>query len=112
MVETAFTLGFLMVLAVGGAQVARLLHYADSLDTVSRQGAFQAALSGHGTSDGDRAARELWTSLEPNGVPLTLDVQRSGRLVIVTAHASPFAGFEMTAGADHTVETFAPGSQP
>lgn len=112
MVETALALGLLIVLAAGGAEVARLMHYSGSLDTVSREAAFQAALAGHSASDGERAGRQLWRTLQPDGAPLDLRVATHGRAAIVTATSSPMAGVVLTAHASHTIETFAPGSGP
>ena len=119
MVEFGLTFGILMALAVASAQVAILLHYAGNLDTAAREGAFQAALAGHGPADGETAARQLWAKLEP-GAPLTISVRRNGREIVVSAAAAapallpspvpPFTHFDLSKRVTHHVETFQPGS--
>lgn len=121
MVEFALTFGLLMFLVVATAQVAILIHYGTSLDVASREGAFQAALAGNGTAQGQAAARQMWARLEPGAPAATITAERKGQLVIVTSTASapalfpvpvpPFTHFQLSTRAAHTIETFTAGSQ-
>ncbi len=121
MVEFALSFGLLMFVVVATAQVAILIHYGTSLDVASREGAFQAALAGNGTSQGLVAARQMWARLEPGAPPATITAERRGRLMIVTSTAlapallpvpvPPFTHFLLRARAAHTIETFTAGPQ-
>jgi hypothetical protein len=121
MVEFAFSFALLMLLVVATAQAAILIHYGSSLDVASREGAFQAALAGHGLTDGKTATRQMWARLEPGAGQINVRATRSGRLIEVVATASapalfplpvpPFTHFDLSSKAAHSVETFAAGSQ-
>src|SRR5437868_12237793 len=65
LVEFALSIGALMVLVVGVAQIAIYLHYRNSLALACREGAFQAGLAGHSLADGEQATADLWQKLEP-----------------------------------------------
>ena len=122
MVEFSFTVALLMLLVVLSAQVAIYLHYRNSLDLATKEGAFEAGLAGHTLQDGEQTTRELWAKLEPGGGTIQVQVSRAGRLVIVTAEGSapailpipmpPFNSLPVSSRAVHTVEVFQPGSGP
>lgn len=122
MVEFALTVGLLMLLVVLTAELAIYLHYRSSLDTAAREGAFEAALAGHGEADGQRATTDLWTKLEPGGGAIQVHVQRQGRLIVVDASGTaptmipvpiaPYRALPIRSHAVHTVEVFEPGSTP
>ena len=122
MVEFSFTVALLMLLVVLSAQVAIYLHYRNSLDLATKEGAFEAGLAGHTLQDGERTTLQLWAKLEPGGGAIQVQVIRSGNLVIVTAEGSapailpvpvpPFNSVPVTSRAVHTVEVFQPGSGP
>ena len=122
MVEFSFTVALLMLLVVLSAQVAIYLHYRNSLDLATKEGAFEAGLAGHTLQDGERTTLELWAKLEPGGGAIQVQVSRSGNLVIVTAKGSapailpvplpPFNSLPVSSRAVHTVEVFQPGSGP
>ena len=121
-VEFSFTVAVLMLLVVLSAQVAIYLHYRNSLDLATEEGAFEAGLAGHTPQDGERTTLQLWAKLEPGGGTITVQVVRSGNLVIVTAKATapailpvpipPFNSLPLTSRAVHTIEVFQPGSGP
>ena len=120
MVEFAFTVGLLMLLVVGTAQVAILLNYRSSLDLATREGAFQASLVGHQLQDGKIEAQALWSKLEPGAEPADVSVSIEGDLVVVTATANapailplpfpPFDRLPIQSRSVHTIERFQPGS--
>ena len=120
MVEFGVTILALMFLVVGTAQVAIFLNYRSNLDVAAREGAFQASLVGHGLADGQHAAAELWSKLEPSAAPATITVTQEGNLVVVTADAfapvivpvpvPPFTRMVVHARSVHTIERFQPGS--
>ncbi len=110
MVEFALTVGLLMLLVVLTWQVAVYLHYRGSLDTAAREGAFQAALVGHSPADGERAANDLWTKLEPGGGAIEVRARQVGNLTVVDARGREPLGLPISAHAVHTVERFEPGS--
>jgi Flp pilus assembly protein TadG len=120
MVEFGLGFSLLMVLVVATAQFAILIHVGISLDAASREAAFQAALAGHGTQDGEQAAQDMWKRLEPDGGPLSVAVTQRGRLIVVDSTASapalfpvpvpPFTHYQLRTRAVHTVEVFEPGS--
>lgn len=121
LVEFALTIGLLMVLVVATAQVAIYLHYRSSLALACKEGAFQAALAGHTTKEGDQAALDMWRKLEPFGGSITLTWNQSPTLVsvsargwapaIVPAPVPPFTRLPIGAQSVHTIERFQPGSQ-
>ncbi len=120
MVEFAFTVGLLMFLVVGTAQVAILLNYRSSLDLATREGAFQASLVGHQPLDGKLETQTLWSKLEPGAAPADVSVSIQGDLVVVTATANapailplpfpPFDRLPIQSRSVHTIERFQPGS--
>ena len=120
MVEFAFTVGLLMLLVVGTAQVAILLNYRASLDLATREGAFQASLVGHQLQDGKIETQALWSKLEPGAAPADVSVSIEGDLVVVTATANapailplpfpPFDRLPIQSRSVHTIERFQPGS--
>ena len=120
MVEFSFTVGLLMLLVVGTAQVAIFLNYRSSLDLAAREGAFQASLVGHQPTDGKSETMSLWQKLEPSAQPADVTVTRDGNLVVVTATAyapailplpfPPFTRWPVQARAVHTIEQFEPWS--
>ena len=120
MVEFAFTVGLLMLLVVGTAQVAIFLNYRSSLDLATREGAFQASLLGHRSSDGKTETETMWAKLEPGAQPAEVTVSRDGNLVVVTATAyapailpvpfPPFNRMPLQARSVHTIEQFQAGS--
>ena len=122
LVEFSLTVGLLMLLVVATAQVAIYLHYRNSLDLATREGAFQASLVGHQPKDGELATQLLWTKVEPGGGKVDITAIRQGNLVIVTAKTyapaivpvpiSPFNRLPVTSRAVHTEELFQPGSTP
>lgn len=122
MVEFSFTVGVLMLLVVLSAQVAIYLNYRNSLDLATKEGAFEAGLAGHTLQDGERTTLQLWAKLEPGGGAITVQVVRTGDLVIVTAKGSapailpvpipPFNSLPVSSRAVHTIEVFQPGSGP
>ena len=65
LVEFSLTVGLLMLLVVATAQVAIYLHYRNSLDLATKEGAFQASLVGHQPKDGEQATKQIWTKVEP-----------------------------------------------
>ncbi len=117
--EFSLTLGLLMVLVVATAQVAIYLHYRNSLALACKEGAFQAALAGHGPSDGERAALDLWRKVEPLGGPISVAANQS-TLVTLSMHGwapailpvpvPPFTKIPIAAQCVHTIERFQPGS--
>ena len=121
-VEFSFTVAVLMVLVVLSAQVAIYLHYRNSLDLATKEGAFEAGLAGHTLQDGERTTLQLWAKLEPGGGTITVQAARNGELVIVTAKATapailpvpipPFNSLPVSSRAVHTIEVFQPGSGP
>ena len=120
MVEFAFTVGLLMLLVVGTAQVAIFLNYRSSLELAAREGAYQASLVGHQPGDGQLETQTLWAKLEPGAQPVEVTVRREGNLIIVTASTyapailpipfPPFTRLPVQARSIHTVEQFEPGS--
>jgi len=70
-----------VLLVVATAQVAIYLHYRNSLDLATKEGAFQASLVGHQPKDGELATQELWTKVEPGGGRIDVTVARRGNLV-------------------------------
>ncbi len=120
MVEFSFTVGLLMLLVVATAQVAIYLHYRNSLDLATREGAFQASLVGHQPKDGEVATQQLWIKVEPGGGKLEVNASRQGSLVIVSAKTRapailpvpipPFNRLPVTSRSVHTEERFQPGS--
>ena len=122
LVEFSLTVGLLMLLVVATAQVAIYLHYRNSLDLATREGAFQASLVGHQPKDGELATQQLWTKVEPGGGKVEITAIRQGNLVIVTAKTyapaivpvpiPPFNRLPVTSRSVHTEELFQPGSTP
>ncbi len=122
LVEFALTVGALMVLVVGTAQVAIYLHYRNSLSLACREGAFQAALAGHSPADGQRATLDFWQKLEPQAASISTAVTQMNALVIISARGwapaivpvpvPPFTKIPIAAQCVHTVERFQPGSSP
>lgn len=122
LVEFALTVGALMVLVVGTAQVAIYLHYRNSLALACREGAFQAALAGHSTADGQRATLDFWQKLEPQAASISTAVTQMNALVMISARGwapaivpvpvPPFTKIPIAAQCVHTVERFQPGSSP
>ena len=120
MVEFAFTVGLLMLLVVGTAQVAIFLNYRSSLDLATSEGAFQASLVGHQPGDGKLEAETLWSRLEPGAGPADVSASIEGDLVVVTATAyapailplpfPPFNRLSIQSRSVHTIERFQPGS--
>jgi Flp pilus assembly protein TadG len=121
-VEFSFTVAVLMVLVVVSAQVAIYLHYRNSLDLATKEGAFEAGLAGHTLQDGEQTTLQLWAKLEPGGGKITVQAVREGDLVIVTAKGTapailpvpipPFDALPLNSRAVHTIEVFQPGSGP
>jgi Flp pilus assembly protein TadG len=122
LVEFALTIGALMVLVVGTAQVAIYLHYRNSLALACREGAFQAALAGHTTTDGQLATLDFWQKLEPQATAINLGVTQTNGLIMISAHGwapaivpvpvPPFTRLPIAIQCVHTVERFQPGSSP
>ncbi len=122
LVEFALTIGALMVLVVGVAQIAIYLHYRNSLGLACREGAFQAALAGHSLSDGQQAAVDLWEKLEPHASAISTTARQQHALTVISAHASapaivplpvpPFTRILIASQCVHTVERFEPGTSP
>ncbi len=122
LVEFALTVGALMVLVVGTAQVAIYLHYRNSLALACREGAFQAALAGHSAADGQRATLDFWQKLEPQAASISTAVTQVNALVMISARGwapaivpvpvPPFTKIPIAAQCVHTVERFQPGSSP
>ena len=122
LVEFSLTVGLLMLLVVATAQVAIYLHYRNSLDLATKEGAFQASLVGHQPKDGELATRQLWTKVEPGGGRVDITATRQGNLVIVTAKTyapaivpvpiAPFNRLPVISRSVHTEELFQPGSRP
>ncbi len=122
LVEFSLTVGLLMLLVVATAQVAIYLHYRNSLDFATREGAFQASLVGHKPQDGELATRQLWTKVEPGGGKVDITAIRQGNLVIITAKTyapaiipvpiPPFTRLPISSRSVHTEERFQPGSAP
>jgi Flp pilus assembly protein TadG len=120
MVEFSLTVGLLMLLIILTAQIAIFLHYRSSLDTATREGAFEAALVGHTPADGRQATVGLWAKLEPGGGTIQVEAHRQGNLVVVTATGTapallpmpvpPFNALPIRARAVHTVEQFQSGT--
>ncbi len=119
LVEFSLTLGLLMLLVVLTAQVAIYLHYRNGLALACKEGAFQAALAGHGASDGERAALDLWRKVAPSGGPITIATNPSTLVslsihgwapAIVPVPVPPFTRIPITAQCVHTIERFQPGS--
>jgi Flp pilus assembly protein TadG len=122
LVEFSLTVGLLMLLVVATAQVAIYLHYRNSLDLATKEGAFQASLVGHQPKDGEVATQELWTKVEPGGGKLEITATRQGNLVILSAKTyapaiipvpiPPFNRLPVSSRSVHTEELFQPGSAP
>ncbi len=120
LVEFSLTVGLLMLLVVATAQVAIYLHYRNSLDLATKEGAFQASLVGHQPKDGELATKELWTKVEPGGGRVDVTVARQGNLVVVSAKTyapaiipvpiPPFNRLPVNSRSVHTEELFQPGS--
>jgi hypothetical protein len=115
--EFALTVGLLMLLAVATAQLALFLHYRTSLEVAAQEGAFEAALAGHGPGDAAPTTRQLWRQLEPGGGPVQVDVQVQGELVVVSARTAapavlPLPLPAVSVRAVHSIERFQPGSAP
>jgi Flp pilus assembly protein TadG len=116
MVEFALTVGLLMLLVVLTAQLAIFLHYRSSLDTAAREGAFEAALTGHTPADGTRTTLDLWTKLEPEAGAIQVQAHRQGDLVVIDASGTspallpvpmpPYHALPIHARAVHTIERF------
>jgi len=121
LVESALTIGVLMLVVVATAQIAIYLHYRTSLALACKEGAFQAALAGHSTADGERAALEMWRTIEPAGGPITVTTGQSGLVrvsirgwapAIIPVPVPPFTRIPVAAQCVHTIERFQPGSGP
>jgi Flp pilus assembly protein TadG len=122
LVEFALTIGALMVLVVGVAQIAIYLHYRTSLSLACREGAFQAGLAGHSLADGQQATVDLWQKLEPQARAISTTATQQQALVVVSAHGwapaivpvpvPPFTRIPIAAQCVHTAERFEPGSSP
>lgn len=122
LVEFGLTVGLLMLLVVGTAQVAIFLHYRSALQLAAQEGAFEGSLVGHGPGDANTTTRQLWSKLVPSGGPVQVTVTSQGNLIMVSAEASapallplpvpPFASLPVRVHATHTVERFRPGSTP
>jgi Flp pilus assembly protein TadG len=122
LVEFSLTVGLLMILVVATAQVAIFIHFRNSLDLITKEGAFQASLVGHQPRDGEQAAKELWAKIEPGGGSIEVQATRSGDLIVVTAKGfapaivpvpvPPFNRLPVSSRSVHTVEQFKPGSSP
>jgi Flp pilus assembly protein TadG len=122
LVEFALTVGLLMLLVVATAQVGIFLQYRSSLDLATKEGAFQASLVGHQPADGELAAQQLWTKVEPGGGRIDVTARRQGNLVVVSAKTyapaiipvpiPPFNRLPVTSRSVHTEERFQPGSTP
>ena len=122
LVEFSLTVGLLMLLVVATAQVAIYLHYRNSLDLATKEGAFQASLAGHQPKDGEQATKQLWTEVEPGGGTIEVTASRQGNLVIISAKTyapaivpvpiPPFNRLPVNSRSVHTEELFQPGSAP
>jgi len=122
LVEFALTIGALMVLVVGVAQIAIYLHYRNSLALACREGAFQAGLAGHSLADGQQATVDLWQKLEPQASTISTTAAQQNALMVISAHVSapaivplpvpPFTRIVIAAQCVHTAERFEPGSSP
>ena len=122
LVEFALTIGALMVLVVGVAQIAIYLHYRNSLALACREGVFQAGLAGHSLADGQHATVDLWQKLEPQASAISTTATQHDALMVISAHGSapaivplpvpPFTRILITAQCVHTAERFEPGSTP
>ena len=122
MVEFALSIGALMILVVGVAQIAIYLHYRNSLGLACREGAFQAGLAGHSMADGEQATADLWQKLEPQAGAVSTTATQQRALVLISAHGSapaviplpvpPFTRIPIAAQCLHTAERFEPGSSP
>ncbi len=120
LVEFSLTVGLLMLLVVATAQVAIYLHYRNSLDLATKEGAFQASLVGHQPKDGEKATQQIWTKVEPGGGTIEVTASRQGSLVVISAKTyapaivpvpvPPFNRLPVSSRSVHTVEQFQPGS--
>ena len=120
LVEFSLTVGLLMLLVVATAQVAIYLHYRNSLDLATKEGAFEASLVGHQPKDGEKATQQIWTKVEPGGGRIEVTASRQGGLVVVSAKTyapaivpvpvPPFNRLPVSSRSIHTVELFQPGS--
>ena len=122
LVEFSLTVGLLMLLVVATAQVAIYLHYRNSLDLATKEGAFEASLVGHQPKDGEKATQQIWTKVEPGAGRIEVTASRQGGLVVVSAKTyvpaivpvpvPPFNRLPVSSRSVHTVELFQPGSSP
>lgn len=122
MVEFGLVISLLMLLVVATGQVAIVLIYRDALHLAAQEGAFEAALVGHGPADGMATTQAVWAKLEPGARPADVTVMVQGDVVAVNARVDapaivplpfpPFTRLPVSVRAVHTIERFQPGSQP
>jgi Flp pilus assembly protein TadG len=117
MIEFALTIGLLMLVIVLTAQSAIYLRYRGDLDTAAREGAFEASINNHSLQDGERAAQQLWSKLEPGAGPIQIQAAVTGNLIALSAEGTaptlippPYPGLKISVRAVHSIERFEPGA--